>query len=106
MAFFKMVRQSLAILDILENQGSASQIGGHPALSDVTPCLLSDFFENSGGTPHPPISYRIAPSDFESQILHPPPPPFVYIWYFSYLYNCIKHNMNTYSYSNKIFTCV
>ena len=48
--------------------------GGHPALSDVTPCLLSDFFENSGGTPHPPlISYRIAPSDFESQILHPPP---------------------------------
>ena len=33
--------------------------GGHPALSDVTPCLLSDFFENSGGTPTPP----------------PPPPP-------------------------------
>ena len=33
--------------------------GGHPALSDVTPCLLSDFFENSGGTTTPPpISYR------------------------------------------------
>ena len=74
---------------------SMQYAGGHPALSDVTPCLLGDFFENSGGTPHP-ISYCIAPSDFESQILHPPPPPppFLYIWYFSYLYNCIKHNMN------------
>ena len=27
--------------------------GGHPALSDVKLCLLSDFFENSGGTPTP-----------------------------------------------------
>ena len=47
--------------------------GGHPALSDVTPCLLRDFFENSGGTTTPPSVTALHQVILSHKYCTPPP---------------------------------